>query len=208
MTVVKRYSNRKLYDTETKRYVTLEDLAGAIRHGEDVRVVDHVSGEDLTSLTLLQVIFEEEKKIGGLLPQVFLTRLIRTGENTVGSLRSRFAAFDPFQVVDEEIQRRLRALVESGRIDESEARRLQDLLLRRPSSSPEAVRILVQAEEPQPEGNRFAVLQETTPAVSVESAEEEVDPKEVEALLRQVETLEEELQRLTQAANPGPGPSA
>src|SRR5512135_361111 len=72
MPLIKRYANRKLYDTEAKRYVTLEDLAGFVRQGEDVRVVDHATGEDLTSQTLFQIIFEEEKKIGGLLPQVFL----------------------------------------------------------------------------------------------------------------------------------------
>ena len=58
MPVIKRYSNRKLYDTDAKHYVTLEDLANFVRKGEDVQVVDYTTGDDLTSMTLLQVIFE------------------------------------------------------------------------------------------------------------------------------------------------------
>jgi len=59
---IKRYSNRKLYDTQDKQYVTLGDVAGFVRNGEEVKVTDHVSGADLTSVTLAQIIFEEEKR--------------------------------------------------------------------------------------------------------------------------------------------------
>ena len=180
MPVVKRYSNRKLYDTESKRYVTLDDLADFIRRGEEVRVVDHVTGEDLTSVTLMQVIYEEEKKIGGLLPQVFLTRLIRAGGETVSSLRSRLTSLDPFQMVDEEIRRRIQAQVEQGKLSEEEGRRMQDLLIRKPA----AVNIPVRSVD------GVAVTPPASPA------DEPADPAEVEALARQVEALEQELARL------------
>ena len=62
MRTIKRYSNRKLYDTFDKHYVTLADVAGFVRNGDEVKVTDHVSGADLTSATLAQIIFEEEKK--------------------------------------------------------------------------------------------------------------------------------------------------
>jgi polyhydroxyalkanoate synthesis repressor PhaR len=62
MRTIKRYSNRKLYDTEQKYYTTLEALAVLIRQGEDIRVVDHVTDADLTSQTLAQIIFEEERR--------------------------------------------------------------------------------------------------------------------------------------------------
>src|SRR5512146_2240342 len=146
MPVIKRYANRKLYDTETKRYVTLEDLAEFVRRGEDVRVVDHATGEDLTSQTLLQVVFEEQKKIGGLLPQVFLTRLIRAGGSTMSALRSRLVALDPFQTVDEEIRRRMQSLVERGLLGEDEAQRLLGLLVNL-ATPPGAVHIPVRGEE-------------------------------------------------------------
>ena len=60
--VIKRYANRKLYDTQHSCYVTLEQIAQMIRDGEDVRIIDNNSKEDLTSVTLAQIIFEEEKK--------------------------------------------------------------------------------------------------------------------------------------------------
>ena len=187
MPVIKRYANRKLYDTESKRYVTLDDLAEAIRRGEEVRVVDHVTGDDLTSVTLLQLVFEEEKKIGGLLPQVALTRLIRSGGGMVNAVRSRVAALDPFQLVDDEIRRRISALVENGQLAEEEAQRIQDLLLRKsPQPAPEPIHIPVQGEE--------------EPVTPLAPDQEPADPAEVEMLLRQVDMLEQELRRLQQSA--------
>src|SRR5262249_45434036 len=66
--VIKRYANRKLYDTQRSRYVTLDQIADMIRDGEDVKIVDNNSKEDLTTVTLAQIIFEEEKKQKSFLP--------------------------------------------------------------------------------------------------------------------------------------------
>jgi polyhydroxyalkanoate synthesis repressor PhaR len=176
MAVIKRYSNRKLYDTESKHYVTLEELAGMVRHGEDVRVVDHNTGEDLTSVTLMQVIFEEEKKIGGMLPQMFLTRLIRSGGEAMTALRSRVSRLDPFQVVDDEIGRRVERLVRAGKLDDAEGARILQLLTS-DAKEDAAVRIAVPNEEA--------------------AAEEPLaDLAAVELLEQQVELLEQELARL------------
>lgn len=60
--IIKRYENRKLYDTESRRYVSLEEIASLIREGVDVQVVDNVTDTDITTQTLTQVIFEEGKK--------------------------------------------------------------------------------------------------------------------------------------------------
>ena len=76
--VVKRYANRKLYDTQRSRYVTLEQIAEMIRSGEDVRIVDNNSKEDLTAITLTQIIFEEEKK-QSFLPLAALRNIIQSG---------------------------------------------------------------------------------------------------------------------------------
>lgn len=59
--VVKRYTNRKLYDTKDSRYVTLQQIAEFVRDGEDVRIIDNKSKEDLTNVTLAQIIYEEQK---------------------------------------------------------------------------------------------------------------------------------------------------
>jgi polyhydroxyalkanoate synthesis repressor PhaR len=60
--VVKRYSNRKLYDTVESRYVTLPQIAEYVRQGEDVRIIDNTTKEDLTRMTLAQILYEEERK--------------------------------------------------------------------------------------------------------------------------------------------------
>ena len=62
MHTIRRYSNRKLYDTNESHYVTLLDLAVAVRKGDDVLVVDHASGQDITAQTLAQAIYVEELK--------------------------------------------------------------------------------------------------------------------------------------------------
>ncbi|MDO8526361.1 MAG: polyhydroxyalkanoate synthesis regulator DNA-binding domain-containing protein [Deltaproteobacteria bacterium] len=77
--VIKRYQNRKLYDTEDSCYVTLEDIRDMIKMGEDIRVIDNSSKEDLTSVTFAQIIFEEEKKQKGLLPLNTFKQIIATG---------------------------------------------------------------------------------------------------------------------------------
>lgn len=87
MPIIKRYPNRKLYDTEAKRYVTLEAITQMIHEGQEVQVVDHETGEDLTNLTLSQIIFEQEKKGAGLLPRVLLTNLVRAGGDTLDQMR-------------------------------------------------------------------------------------------------------------------------
>jgi polyhydroxyalkanoate synthesis repressor PhaR len=87
MPIIKRYPNRKLYDTEAKRYVTLDSITQMIHGGQEVQVVDHETGEDLTNLTLSQIIFEQEKKGSGLLPRALLTNLVRAGGDTFDQVR-------------------------------------------------------------------------------------------------------------------------
>ena len=78
--VIKRYSNRKLYDTQESRYVTLEELEELIRAGKEISVVDVSTGEDLTSVTLAQIILENERNHRAALPSAFLHQLIKHGE--------------------------------------------------------------------------------------------------------------------------------
>jgi polyhydroxyalkanoate synthesis repressor PhaR len=78
--VIKRYSNRKLYDTQESRYVTLEELEELIRAGKEISVVDVSTGEDLTSVTLAQIILENERSHRAALPAAFLHQLIKHGE--------------------------------------------------------------------------------------------------------------------------------
>lgn len=76
-TIIKKYANRRLYNTGTSTYVTLEDLAEMVKDGEDFVVFDAKTGEDITHSVLTQIIFEQETKGQNLLPISFLRQLIR-----------------------------------------------------------------------------------------------------------------------------------
>jgi polyhydroxyalkanoate synthesis repressor PhaR len=90
MPVIKRYPNRKLYDTERKQYINLSDIARMIRQGKEIQVLDHATNDDLTALTLTQVILEAEKKQAGFLPRSLLSGLIRAGEEHLHTLYNEF----------------------------------------------------------------------------------------------------------------------
>jgi len=144
LVIVKRYPNRKLYNTAAKRYVSLDILAELIRQGEDVQVLDHVTGDDVTVPVLAQIIAEQERKQGGFLPLPLLTGWIQAGGETLTSLRRAMAAqlaaqFDILRQVDEEIERRLASLVSSGALTEAEGVRLRDLLLARGQETLQAI---------------------------------------------------------------------
>ena len=126
MRTIKRYPNRKLYDLASKRYVTLEDIALTIQDGEDVQVIDHESGEDLTNVILSQIIFELEKKRSGFLPKSILTTLIRTGSAPLDYLRkSVSSSIHVLHLLEEEIDHRIDALVAKGELAQEEADRLR-----------------------------------------------------------------------------------
>jgi polyhydroxyalkanoate synthesis repressor PhaR len=136
--IIKRYENRKLYDTEARQYITLEGIAGLIRAGRQVQVLDHASGEDLTAVVLTQIIFEQEKKQSGFLPRPVLTGLVQAGGDTLSALRRSLAApLDLLRQIDEEIDRRIQALINRGELAEEEAHRWRDRLLLQPRPSPE-----------------------------------------------------------------------
>ena len=132
MPVIKRYPNRKLYDTEAKRYITLDGIAALIREQREVTVIDHASSEDLTALTLTQVILEQEKKRRGFLPQTVLAGLIQAGGDTMAGVRRTLASsLNLAWQVTQEIERRIQVLVSAGELTPEEGTKLQDLLIER-----------------------------------------------------------------------------
>ncbi|MEM6972649.1 MAG: polyhydroxyalkanoate synthesis repressor PhaR [Pseudomonadota bacterium] len=96
--VIKKYANRRLYNTARSTYVTLEDLAGMVREGEDFAVFDAKSGEDITRSVLTQIIFEEEAKGQSMLPTNFLRQLIRLYGDTLQTVVPSYldASMDAF----------------------------------------------------------------------------------------------------------------
>jgi len=130
MPLIKRYPNRKLYDTEAKQYITLEGIAVLIRQGEEVTVIDHATGEDLTTLTLTQIIVEQEKKQSGVLSRSVLAGLIQAGGDRLSALQRTLASpFNSLMQFDEEMRRRIQVLVRRGDLSEGEGQNLLEKLL-------------------------------------------------------------------------------
>ena len=94
--LIKRYASRRLYNTETSDYVTLEDIAGFIRDGREVKIVDLKSGDDLTRQYLLQIVAEHESRGESVLPINVLTDLVRSYTTQATTMVPQFlaASFD------------------------------------------------------------------------------------------------------------------
>ena len=112
--VVKRYGNRRLYNTETRSYVNYHQLAELVRDGADVRVIDSTTKEDVTKAVLIQVILEEEKNKKTILPTEFLFQLLRSREESVQDFFKNHlaASFNAYLKTKEEFDNRFRSLLE------------------------------------------------------------------------------------------------
>jgi polyhydroxyalkanoate synthesis repressor PhaR len=123
--VIKRYTNRKLYDTVESRYVTLDEIAEMIKAGAEVKIVDNRTKDDLTSITLAQIIFEEEKKTSKMSLKTLLG-LIRQGSEVAqhlvdgagGDLRGKVDA------VRAAAEQRVQSLIARGQLTGERAREL------------------------------------------------------------------------------------
>jgi len=102
--IIKRYANRKLYDTEHSRYVTLDQISEMIRNGDDVKIVDNKTKEDLTTVTLAQVIFEEEKKQRSFLPLGAMRNIIQSGGEWFAEAQRRVQSILPGKRKDDEAE--------------------------------------------------------------------------------------------------------
>lgn len=124
MRTIKRYSNRKLYDTRESHYVSLDDILALVREGEDVEVVDSRTGEELTSVVLAQAMAEEEKSGGSGLPIETFKELIKRGNKELGEImrKSRLAGKGAVQMAEESTAKYYRKLIRRGEVSEDEAR--------------------------------------------------------------------------------------
>ncbi len=93
--IIKRYQNRKLYDTQQSCYVTLDDIAKMIRNNEEVTVIDNKTKRDITASTLSQIIFEAEKKAGDYAPLYVLRDIIQNSNGSMSSYLAKLEVFTP-----------------------------------------------------------------------------------------------------------------
>ena len=125
--LIKKYANRKLYDTRTSRYVTLEGIADLVRDGHEIKVVDRETGQDLTQVTLSQIVLVEEKRgpgrlvDGGAIQERgqalldYVRKTLNVPSDLVNQMERRRGDFEG--IVDEAIERALRRLKIPSRTD-------------------------------------------------------------------------------------------
>jgi len=125
--IIKRYENRKLYDSSRSTYVTLEEIAALIRGGREIKVVDAKTGEDLTKSTLALIILEGERQKKNLLPLSFMYQLIKYGESVQSVFQEYLSTgLDAFLASQQEAQKRLREWAEQrlGQDSRSESQKV------------------------------------------------------------------------------------
>jgi polyhydroxyalkanoate synthesis repressor PhaR len=114
--VIRKYGNRRLYDTSASRYINLEDLAAMVRNGKEVQVVDAKTGEDLTRLTLTQIIVEDAKDEQAALPLEVLRELIVASNHAGRDFVMWYlkSAFDAYRKLEGTVESSLRPLSPIG----------------------------------------------------------------------------------------------
>ena len=191
MPLIKRYANRKLYDTESKRYITLDGIAEMIRQQQDVKVIDHETGEDITALTQAQIIFEQERKLRSGIPRTVFTNIIQTSSDTISQVWHALIPPDEMKkAVDAEIEKRVQSLMKTGQMSDDDGIRLLDMLLT-PPPTPEP-----EAAKP----DRVAPLSGLEKLIKQRAPSQE----QLEQLGKQVEALTAEVERLTRLKLPRP----
>ena len=185
--VIKRYTNRKLYDTVESRYVTLDEIAQMIKGGAEVKIIDNRSKEDLTSVTLAQIIFEEEKKRSHM-PLGFLREIIRNGGDAVTGFYQ--------EKVGPKLGERLhevKSRAESLREEVEQRFRGVTSILRREDGSP--VKEIVTASEKAVEELRGKV--DAAVKHALESTQAQALIAEVDKLQKKLEAIEKKIEQQT-----------
>jgi polyhydroxyalkanoate synthesis repressor PhaR len=126
--LIKKYHNRKFYDTVDRRYVSLSGISSLVRDGEEVQVVEKTTGNDITTLVLSQIVREQERQDSSL-PQGLLTALVRRGSLGLDQLRGSFhASLKALQELEDELRERADALASHGEITLTEAQEWREEL--------------------------------------------------------------------------------
>jgi polyhydroxyalkanoate synthesis repressor PhaR len=124
---IKKYANRKMYDTTDKRYVSMDQLAELIKSGEEVSIVDNKTGEDLTSAIVSQLLGRDRQLKGKGLSSGLLFQLLRRGGDTFSDYAKRYTALwqGAFTMAEDEVDKLVNRLVANKELTKSEARRLK-----------------------------------------------------------------------------------
>jgi polyhydroxyalkanoate synthesis repressor PhaR len=128
--IIKRYRNRKLYNTESKCYITLGEIEELVKKQEEVKIIDNITGNDITTITLSQIIFELEKNRAGFLPSNLLLSLVQSGGKRIEEIRQNiFNSLNLIHHFDVEIERRVNLLIRHGELSQEVGTQLLGKLL-------------------------------------------------------------------------------
>lgn len=177
--LIKRYASRRLYNTETSDYVTLEDIANFIKSGRDVQIVDLKSGDDLTRQYLLQIIAEHEGRGENVLPINVLTDLVRSYTDQASSMLPQFLqnSFDVFRKSQEQ-------MIENSPLSKMPG---MDAFMQQQEAMLKAF---------QTSWSAFNGSQEASaPSTSEDKAEESQELKDIKAQLQELSSLVNKLQK-------------
>jgi polyhydroxyalkanoate synthesis repressor PhaR len=115
--VIKKYANRKLYDTTAKKYLTLDELAQLVHQGEEIQVIDNDTKQDITSVVLSSIILDSAKKEKSMLPDTMLIDLIQSRGGAVMEAvkKSVAAGVGAAELVQQRMEKRIKGAIEKGR---------------------------------------------------------------------------------------------
>jgi polyhydroxyalkanoate synthesis repressor PhaR len=189
-TTIKKYANRRLYNTGTSTYVTLEDLADMVKNGEDFVVFDAKTGEEITRSVLTQIIFEQENKGQNLLPITFLRQLIRFYGDSIQNLIPTYLDFSIDSLVRE--QEKLRSQMTnafgSGAFGPGVLNSMSDQVRRNTEMFEQAMRMFLPFGAGRTEPTARPAESETAPAQPA---------GDLEALRRQLDDMQKRLDKLS-----------
>ncbi len=185
-TTIKKYANRRLYNTGTSTYVTLEDLAEMLKSDEDFVVVDAKTGEDITRSVLTQIIFEQENKGQNLLPIAFLRQLIRFYGDSIQNLIPTYLDFSINSLVRD--QEKLRKQMASAFGPNAALDAIGDQVRRNTEMFEQAMKMFL----PFGVGER-----ETAARTGEDKAKPASEPGDIDALRRQLDEMQKRLDKLS-----------
>lgn len=205
--VIKKYANRRLYNTETSTYVTLEDLAAMVRSDRDFVVYDAKTGEDLTHSVLTQIIVEQEGRAGGqtLLPIPFLRQLIRFYDDSIARMVPSYLQMSLETLVKE--QERFRAqfshMLGQNPFGAAALDAMQEQTRKNMAMFEKAMAMWspfggAQGPDTKPEETRAKPEKEDGAEPVSKKADQPADKSEIEDLKAQLASMQEKLEKLSQ----------
>jgi len=201
---IKKYANRRLYNTGTSTYVTLEDLANMVKEGEDFVVYDAKNGDDITHSVLTQIIFEQENKGQNLLPITFLRQIIRFYGDSMQMLVPRYleASIDSFTKDQEKYREHVAKTLTGGGFAG-----LDDHVRRNMEMFERAFHIFLPFPKTDEEEEGAAVAAAPTAPAVVPSVPAASGQSELDALKRQMAEMQMKLEQLVRPVEPPPPPA-